>query len=577
MSDLIKKIKIKKQDGTFTDYIPIGAEAKNISTTDGSNVEYNIQSIKKQVENIKDSLINDDLVTYEIIRDENIGTTYYLTKIANTNSEGNRNILRVGVAKDSPTASKVEAPSDFALRKNSPFTMNAGIFYSNTSRTAYGLVIQNGEILKDELSSISPSTRYPYILGIKANGDMKSYKISSSLTAQTILNDGCVDAIVGFYPIFENGVECDRSSYPTGLEDLANPAQVVCQLQDRSYLILTCDGRTSTEAGLTLEQRVAILRPFNPIFGFCLDGGGSTSTIVNFDKINKDIDGGGTIERKVATMLYLPLEVKNLYGEIKKLENNFNNLYIPTMKYNLYNSQNRTNWQKNKYVDEEGIIQNTESDCSLTDLYPCPENKNIVISGNTDWSQVYFYDEDKNFISKVNFNPQNPFKTPAKTAYIRSIVRNTLVEEYCVVVEDEYSGWKPYYLNDYDVLYNTSQGENGVSTVDLNKNINWYNRYKVFLSNPGSLKQEAIEFNNKAVNSGSSNLSRFGSIQSMGISDTSGWMIILSARVYVVPSAGQFVCDRNYTTTKLADGTWNVEASSQTNGWYITRIEAYYN
>ena len=38
MSDIIKKIKIKKQDGTFTDYIPIGAEAENINV-DGESVE----------------------------------------------------------------------------------------------------------------------------------------------------------------------------------------------------------------------------------------------------------------------------------------------------------------------------------------------------------------------------------------------------------------------------------------------------------------------------------------------------------------------------------------------------------
>lgn len=42
MADLIKKIKIKKQDGTFTDYIPIGAEAKNIITNDGDSVEYKL-------------------------------------------------------------------------------------------------------------------------------------------------------------------------------------------------------------------------------------------------------------------------------------------------------------------------------------------------------------------------------------------------------------------------------------------------------------------------------------------------------------------------------------------------------
>lgn len=39
MANLIKKIKIKKQDGTFTDYIPIGAEAQNIETSDGDSVQ----------------------------------------------------------------------------------------------------------------------------------------------------------------------------------------------------------------------------------------------------------------------------------------------------------------------------------------------------------------------------------------------------------------------------------------------------------------------------------------------------------------------------------------------------------
>lgn len=39
MADLIKKIKIKKQDGTFTDYIPIGANAANVETSDGESVE----------------------------------------------------------------------------------------------------------------------------------------------------------------------------------------------------------------------------------------------------------------------------------------------------------------------------------------------------------------------------------------------------------------------------------------------------------------------------------------------------------------------------------------------------------
>ena len=39
MSNLIKKVKIMQQDGTFTDYIPIGAEAQNVSTSDGDSVQ----------------------------------------------------------------------------------------------------------------------------------------------------------------------------------------------------------------------------------------------------------------------------------------------------------------------------------------------------------------------------------------------------------------------------------------------------------------------------------------------------------------------------------------------------------
>ena len=42
MADLVKKIKIKKQDGTFTDYIPIGAEAQNVSTSDGDSVQWKL-------------------------------------------------------------------------------------------------------------------------------------------------------------------------------------------------------------------------------------------------------------------------------------------------------------------------------------------------------------------------------------------------------------------------------------------------------------------------------------------------------------------------------------------------------
>ena len=45
MSDRIKKIKIKQNDGTFSDYIPIGANAKDIDMANGYNLENTIGTI----------------------------------------------------------------------------------------------------------------------------------------------------------------------------------------------------------------------------------------------------------------------------------------------------------------------------------------------------------------------------------------------------------------------------------------------------------------------------------------------------------------------------------------------------
>lgn len=45
MADLIKKIKIKKQDGTYTNYIPIGADAVNINMFNGKDLQNTIGDI----------------------------------------------------------------------------------------------------------------------------------------------------------------------------------------------------------------------------------------------------------------------------------------------------------------------------------------------------------------------------------------------------------------------------------------------------------------------------------------------------------------------------------------------------
>lgn len=92
MANIIKKIKIKKQDGTFTDYIPIGAEAENINV-DGESVEtklnkkpyyYNSIADMKADENLK---VGDMAITLGYYEANDGGGAEY--KIISGNYENN--------------------------------------------------------------------------------------------------------------------------------------------------------------------------------------------------------------------------------------------------------------------------------------------------------------------------------------------------------------------------------------------------------------------------------------------------------------------------------------------------------
>ena len=70
MSDRIKKIKVKKADGSMTDYIPIGADAENIDFENG----YSLDEIIGDINPDEDGTIEDQL--FEV----KTGRRYYYYK-----------------------------------------------------------------------------------------------------------------------------------------------------------------------------------------------------------------------------------------------------------------------------------------------------------------------------------------------------------------------------------------------------------------------------------------------------------------------------------------------------------------
>lgn len=54
--DKVKSIKILQADGTYTDEIPIGADASNIETSDGEDVETVLNNLSTAINESSESL-----------------------------------------------------------------------------------------------------------------------------------------------------------------------------------------------------------------------------------------------------------------------------------------------------------------------------------------------------------------------------------------------------------------------------------------------------------------------------------------------------------------------------------------
>ena len=102
MSDRIKKIKVKKQDGTFSDYIPIGADAENIDTTDGDSVQLKLNKKPYYYNSVADMKADTKLKAGDMIitlgyynKNDNGGAIYKIRTITNDDVVNNIDIFPI--------------------------------------------------------------------------------------------------------------------------------------------------------------------------------------------------------------------------------------------------------------------------------------------------------------------------------------------------------------------------------------------------------------------------------------------------------------------------------------------------
>ena len=522
-------------------------------------------------------------IQYNTYRDNTAECDYYITTIPLDNPYGGKNIMRVGIADDDTTIDSVEKPTSFAYRHKSPAVLNGGIFLSNDPHpVAFGSVIKDGVILKNDPTA---GTYYRDMLAIKEDGSMKSYP--ATVNPQVIINDGYVDAFVGFFVLIENGVPVDYSGYEASSLE-AKPQNIICRKTNGDYLVLTCDGRTIYNKGLSIDDCMRILGDYDDIdFAFALDGGGSTGTILKGEKINRNIDNTGIDERKVATFLYLDSTASEMYFQSGKNHNEdkiedaekelkYRQLPYPESFFtgNLYNKDD-PNIQTNKNIDQSTgeVIDydntgGTDQDLMLSDYIQVPSKIQMNVVNSGDWPIVYFYDSDKNYLGYHNYNDDHLFTVPAYCAYVRVAVRRYATFKFGLYLGGTYDATKfiPYISFRYDTLYyEPTAPATSVSVGYILK----YTKIRVYALDDSSNQQ----VRDILIRPTETNV--FTNFLRIQMSATNQAQLVTS-RLTINQTTGNFTIDREYTLTLKDTPEITGATSGSGNKLRILKVEAYY-
>ena len=532
-----------------------------------------------------EKLMNWHEVTCTKHYDETAETTYYITEIPYDNEYTGHNIMKVGLANDDDTCTTLEKPSSFALRHESPVVINAGMMDLRDEDRAYGIVIKDGVLLNNYYFPTDSHNYYRDLLCIKEDGSMKFVR-DLNINPQTLINEGYKDVILGWYGLLQDGEYVDYSGFS---ETDADPRQVICRKENGDYVILTCDGRTDENKGLSIADVLRILEDYDVNFIFVLDGGGSTGTIFKGIKENKNLDNYGLSERAVATMLYVTSKGSEIYFENGKtnLELQESNVssgikfrQVPNAKTyftgNLYNKDD-PNILTNKSIDNNTgeVIDYTNSgpatnDVMLTDYIQIPADTDIYAVNSRDWNVFWFYDENKNYLYAHSYNVNGQYltvHTADKVAYLRTTCRRNVMPTFGVYVGSNYDGDRveayPSSYYQYDVLFDSgnSTGSTDVTLGDISK----YKKLKIFVTDSSSQQ----DYKEVLVTSDASIYTFFGRENVAGTSQGS----ILSSRVAINKTTGVVTIDREYNTTYGT--TPSIVITDNSGRLKILRVEGY--
>lgn len=174
----------------------------------------------------------------------------------------------------------VKNPGGIQLReyaKNNDFIMgiNAGSFDTNDN-SCIGTTIADGIVITDHLDHMYVGACD--VLTIDTSGNLKSYPYET--TTEALLSSGVIHAVQGKGTLITAYEKNDLETYSELLGSTANatekhPRTVIGQFKNGDYMVFTCGGRETNQAGMTCGEMQELFVSEGLKYAYNLDGGGS--------------------------------------------------------------------------------------------------------------------------------------------------------------------------------------------------------------------------------------------------------------------------------------------------------------
>ena len=266
-------------------------------------------------------------------------TDFYVLTIPKYDNNGN-------IINPSVNYSATKSPLGYADENFTTLTINASCTVKTPTLTEFTMpiIIGDGVVLHDTAELINAgdvADNYTY-LGLTADRTIKEFKMNNT-TAQMMLDAGCIQVFNAYFKLIEHGARCDLSNVATpegnSLAVDKHPRQVIATKSDGTMCVITNDGRDGNNGGTTGAEMQDYLIENDYYDAWELDGGGSTSTVYKGTKLNRNMDGNHTIERRIPYTLNfksatIDKELAKLYSHVGETKQELNRQILSTVVQN---------------------------------------------------------------------------------------------------------------------------------------------------------------------------------------------------------------------------------------------------